>query len=215
MCVCQRLIYAPMGEMVIMQPEDDQAPGHPLLPQGSGLYSLRTPRQIEITQEMNKNPLRQARELQSAERAFLNVPHPLEILSDRNAYGSEGTISRDHDCRNYLKALHRMQHINALKQRKEWKQRRRALKELRRQLWAPLIKGGDVSLSHFYREHEKYACTMDRQSLGLEGHYQDLQSADYMKSAAEYFQYFQFFQFFQFKQKRSGPSPKNDPAVRS
>lgn len=198
-----------------MQPEDNQAPGHPLLPQGSGLYSLRTPSQLEITK--NKNPLRPARELQSAERAFLNVPHPLEILSDRNAYGSEGTISRDHDCRNYLKALHRMQHVNEWKKRKEWKQRRRALREFRRQLWAPLLEGGDVSLSHFYCEREKYACTTDRQPLGLEGHYQDiLKSADYMKSAAKYFQSgFHYFPFFQFKQKRSGPSPKNDPAVRS
>lgn len=188
-----------------MQPEDDQAPGHPLLPPGSGLYSLRTPSQLGITQAKNENPLRWARELQSAERAFLNVPHPLEILSDRNAYGSEGTISRDHDCRNYLKALRRMQH-NA------WKQRRRARRKFCRQFWAPVLEGGDVSLIHFYREPEKYACTTDKQPLGLEGQYQDLKIAKNMKSAAKCFQYFFFFQF---KQERSGPSSKTDPAVMS
>lgn len=197
MCVWQRLIYAPMGEMVIMQPEDDQAPGHPLLPQGSGLYSLRIPSQPGISQAKNENPLRPARELQSAERAFLNVPHPLEILSDRNAYGSEGTISRDHDCRNYLKALQRMR-------RNELKQRRRALRDFRRQLWAPLLEGSDVALSHFYSEPGKNACNSDRQPLGLEGQYQDImKSTDNLKSAGK------FSHFFQFKQKRSGPSSLN------
>ena len=115
--------------MVIIQPEDNQAPGHPLLPQGSGLYSLRTPSQLGITQASNENSSRWAREVQSAERAFLNVPHPLEILSDRNAYSSEGTISKDHDCRSYLKALRWMQH-NAWKQRIERRQRRRARTKL-------------------------------------------------------------------------------------
>ncbi|KAG0612910.1 hypothetical protein M758_6G061700 [Ceratodon purpureus] len=193
----QRLIYAPMGEMVIMQPEEDQAPGHPLLPQGSGLYILRIPTQPGISQAKNENPLRPARELHSAERAFLNVPHPLEILSDRNAYGSEGTISRDHDCRNYLKALHRMR-------RNELKQRRRALREFRRQLWAPLLEGGDVAPSHFYGEPGKNACNSDRPSLGLEGQYRDImKSKDNLKSAGK------FSHFFQFKQKKSGPSSLN------
>ena len=196
MFVCQRLIYAPMGEMVIMQPEDDQAPGHPLLPQGSGLYSLRTPSQPGISQAKDENSLRLARELQSAERAFLNVPHPLEILSDRNAYGSEGTISRDHDCRSYLKTLQRMR-------RRELKQRRRALREFRRKLWAPLLEGGDVALSYFYSEPGKYACTSDRQALRLEGQYQNTMIPNDLKSAGK------FSHFFQFKQKRSDPSSQN------
>lgn len=212
LCVCQRLIYAPMGEIVIMQPEEDQAPGHPLLPPGSGLYSLNIPSQRGVIENANENPLRSLRELQSAERAFLNVPHPIEILSDRRAYGSDGTIFRDHDCRNYLKALRRMQH-NAGKQRKERKQRRRALKEFRRQLWVSLVEGGDVDRSHFYREPEQHACATFRQPLDLEFYYQALKSTEILsKSATEYFQYLPFFQF---KQKKTGSSPKKDPAVRS
>ncbi|KAL2893207.1 Phospholipase A1 PLIP1 chloroplastic [Bienertia sinuspersici] len=38
-------------------------------------------------------------------REFLNKPHPLETLSDPRAYGSEGTILRDHDSNNYIKAV--------------------------------------------------------------------------------------------------------------
>ncbi|KAI3869395.1 hypothetical protein MKW92_030314 [Papaver armeniacum] len=38
-------------------------------------------------------------------KAFLYFPHPLETLSDPTAYGSEGTILRDHDSSNYLKAM--------------------------------------------------------------------------------------------------------------
>lgn len=209
LCVCQRLIYAPMGEMVIMQPEEDQAPGHPLLPPGSGLYSLKIPSQLGVTENANENPIRLAKELQSAERAFLNVPHPIEILSDRRAYGSDGTIFRDHDCRNYLKALRRMQH-NAGKQRKEGKQRRRALKEFRRQLWASLVEGGDVDRSH--HEPEQHACATYRQPLELDFYYQALKSTEILlKSATEYFQYFPFFQF---KQKNTGSSSKKDPVVR-
>jgi len=36
---------------------------------------------------------------------FLNCPRPLETLSDPTAYGSEGTIPRDHESSNYLKAV--------------------------------------------------------------------------------------------------------------
>lgn len=197
LCECQRLIYAPMGEMVILQPENDHAPGHPLLPQGSGLYSLRIPSQSGMFQAKNENSLRPVRELQSAERAFLNFPHPLEILSDRNAYGSEGTISRDHDCRSYLKTLQRMR-------RNELKQRRRVLREFQRQLWVPLLERGDVALGHFYSKPERYSSTSDSQPLGLEGQYLDImKSADHLKSAGK------FSHFFQFKQKRSGPPSQN------
>jgi hypothetical protein len=151
-------------------------------------------------QAKNENSLRLVRELQSAERAFLNFPHPLEILSDRNAYGSEGTISRDHDCRSYLKTLQRMR-------RNELKQRRRALREFQRQLWVPLLERGDVALGHFYSEPERYTSTSDSQPLGLEGQYLDImKSADHLKSAGK------FSHFFQFKQKRSGPPSQNWPS---
>ncbi|KAG5036866.1 hypothetical protein JHK86_017706 [Glycine max] len=38
-------------------------------------------------------------------RAFFNQPHPIETLSNPKAYGSDGTVLRDHDCNNYLKAV--------------------------------------------------------------------------------------------------------------
>ena len=41
----------------------------------------------------------------AAERAFLNSPHPLDILADAGAYGPEGHISRHHNPDNYTRAL--------------------------------------------------------------------------------------------------------------
>lgn len=41
----------------------------------------------------------------AAERAFLNSPHPLDILADAGAYGPAGTISRHHNPDNYTRAL--------------------------------------------------------------------------------------------------------------
>ncbi|CAL5382215.1 unnamed protein product [Camellia sinensis] len=66
------------------------SPPHPLLPPGSALYALENT-QCSITN--------------NALGAFLNSPHPLETLKNPTAYGSEGTILRDHDSGNYLKAV--------------------------------------------------------------------------------------------------------------
>ncbi|KAL8028116.1 hypothetical protein ABFX02_14G138300 [Erythranthe guttata] len=85
-----KLLYSPMGKMFIVQPDEKSSPHHPLLPQGSALWAL----------DDTKSPLSN-----SALRAFLNSPHPIETLSDPTAYGSEGTIIRDHDSSNYLKAV--------------------------------------------------------------------------------------------------------------
>ncbi|PRQ42776.1 putative galactolipase [Rosa chinensis] len=85
-----KILYSPMGRLFIVQPDEKSSPPHPLLPSGSSLYAL------DITQcGFSSNVL----------RAFLNSPHPLETLSDPTAYGSEGTILRDHDSSNYLKAV--------------------------------------------------------------------------------------------------------------
>ncbi|CAM8959395.1 unnamed protein product [Rhodiola kirilowii] len=105
----QNIMYAPMGQVLILQPDPRFSPPHNLLPPGSGLYIL-TPA-TEKTSDKDKNSLR------SAQLAFLNSPHPLEILSDRAAYGAEGTIMRDHDMRSYLKAVrvvihHELNQIN-------------------------------------------------------------------------------------------------------
>ncbi|XAR62976.1 hypothetical protein NMG60_11022746 [Bertholletia excelsa] len=85
-----KLLYSPMGKIFILQPDENSSPSHPLLPPGSALYALK-PTQCGSTK--------------TALRAFLNSPHPLETLSDPTAYGSEGTILRDHDSSNYLKAV--------------------------------------------------------------------------------------------------------------
>lgn len=88
-------MYSPMGQLLILQPDPRFSPPHSLLPPGSGLYLL-TPTEKEPIAEKS---------LKSAQLTFLNNPHPLEILSDRAAYGADGTIMRDHDMRSYLKAI--------------------------------------------------------------------------------------------------------------
>ncbi|XP_051132945.1 phospholipase A1 PLIP1, chloroplastic [Andrographis paniculata] len=85
-----KLMYSPMGKLFILQPDEKSSPPHPMLPPGRGLFALD-----------NTNSTLTKRAI----RAFLNSPHPIEILSDPTAYGSEGTIIRDHDSSNYSKAV--------------------------------------------------------------------------------------------------------------
>ncbi|KAK1420232.1 hypothetical protein QVD17_21660 [Tagetes erecta] len=84
------ILYTPLGKMFILQPDAKSSPHHPLLPPGSALYAM------ENTQHgLTKTAI----------RAFLNSPHPIETLQHPTAYGSDGTILRDHDSSNYLKAV--------------------------------------------------------------------------------------------------------------
>lgn len=83
-------MYSPLGKIFILQPDEKTSPPHPLLPPGSAFYALDSTR-------CGYSP--------SVLRTFLNQPHPIETLSDPTAYGSEGTILRDHDSSNYLKAV--------------------------------------------------------------------------------------------------------------
>ncbi|PKA55203.1 hypothetical protein AXF42_Ash003840 [Apostasia shenzhenica] len=92
----QSLLYAPFGKLLILQPEEKFSPHHHLLPPGSGLYLLGH----SLTETEDSMKL-----MQAAQFAFLNSPHPLEILSDHSAYGSEGTILRDHDINAYLRSV--------------------------------------------------------------------------------------------------------------
>ncbi|CAM8974512.1 unnamed protein product [Rhodiola kirilowii] len=85
-----KLLYTPLGKTFIIQPDEQSSPPHPLLPRGSAFYYL----------DKTKSKYAAA-----ALRTFLNSPHPLETLSDPTAYGSQGTILRDHDSSNYLKAM--------------------------------------------------------------------------------------------------------------
>ncbi|KAG6434383.1 hypothetical protein SASPL_106014 [Salvia splendens] len=86
-----KVLYTPIGKVFILQPHDKTSPPHPLLPAGTALYELH-----DANASLTKRAFRE----------FLNSPHPLETLSDPTAYGSQGTIIRDHDSSNYLKAVH-------------------------------------------------------------------------------------------------------------
>lgn len=124
-------MYAPMGEFLILQPDEKFSPHHDLLPSGSGLYVLSCP--ISDAREAEKN-------IRAAQSVFLNSPHPLEILSERSAYGSEGTILRDHDMSSYLKSIR-----NVI--RHELNQVRKARREHRPKVWWPLVAPHGVNAS--------------------------------------------------------------------
>lgn len=121
---------------MILQPDQQQAPSHPLLPPGSALYQVRHPNSVGSEDSSITDPHSHAsmlaKEVRSAERSFLNSPHPLEILSDPGSYGSDGTISRDHDAASYYKALN-----TTLKE--EFKKLRRLNRDQRRRLWGPSL----------------------------------------------------------------------------
>lgn len=111
-----------MGELLILQPDEKFSPQHDLLPSGCGLYLLSCP----LSENNN------ADNLISAKLMFLNSPHPLEILSDRSAYGSGGTIQRDHDMGSYVKSVRGVirQELNRI---------RKARREHRREEWWRLV----------------------------------------------------------------------------
>ncbi|KAL4351924.1 hypothetical protein GQ457_06G030240 [Hibiscus cannabinus] len=120
----QKLLYAPMGQIMILQPDEKFSPHHHLLPSGTGLYCLSG----QLSDNDNEEKL-----LWAAQRVFFNSPHPLEILSDPSAYGSEGTIQRDHDMNSYLKCVRGVI-------RQELKRTRKTRREQqRRKVWWPLL----------------------------------------------------------------------------
>ncbi|KAJ8748244.1 hypothetical protein K2173_000816 [Erythroxylum novogranatense] len=124
----QKLLYAPMGELLILQPDEKFSPQHNLLPSGSGLYLLCCPLSDRINAE---------KQLHAARTVFLNSPHPLEILSDCSAYGSEGTIVRDHDMKSYLKSVR-----NVIRQ--ELNHIRKARRERPRKFWWSILTLGGI-----------------------------------------------------------------------
>ncbi|XP_061353211.1 phospholipase A1 PLIP2, chloroplastic-like [Gastrolobium bilobum] len=128
----QKLLYTPMGELLILQPDENFSPSHHLLPSGSGLYLLNG--HLSESNDTDK-------QLRAAQLVFLNSPHPLEILSDRSAYGSGGTIQRDHDMNSYLKSVRTVI-------RQELNQIRKAKREQRRKVWWSLVvpRGSDADV---------------------------------------------------------------------
>ncbi|WVY97265.1 hypothetical protein V8G54_029416 [Vigna mungo] len=127
----QKVLYTPMGNLLILQPDEKFSPSHHLLPSGSGLYLLCCP--LSESKDTDK-------QLRAAQTVFLNSPHPLEILSDRSAYGSGGSIQRDHDMNSYLKSVRTVI-------RQELNQIRKVKREQRRKVWWPLVlpRGMDTS----------------------------------------------------------------------
>ncbi|KAJ0779157.1 putative fungal lipase-like domain, alpha/Beta hydrolase, phospholipase A1 PLIP1/2/3 [Helianthus annuus] len=119
----QNLLYAPMGEFLILQPDAKFSPSHDLLPSGSGLYVLTS--SVSDMIEADK-------QTRAAQSVFLNTPHPLEILTDRSAYGSGGTIQRDHDMASYMVSVQSVI-------RQELNRARKARRERRRRAWWPLV----------------------------------------------------------------------------
>ncbi|XP_026425042.1 phospholipase A1 PLIP1, chloroplastic-like [Papaver somniferum] len=126
-----KMLYTPLGQLFILQPDEKLSPSHPLLPPGGALYAL------------DKTQCGSHLGIKSALKAFLNSPHPLETLSDPTAYGSEGTILRDHDSSNYLKAMN-----GVLRQRTKLVVRK-SRKERLHHLW-PLL---TTSQSWRHRQH--------------------------------------------------------------
>lgn len=112
-----------MGNLLILQPEEKFSPHHHLLPPDTGLYVLGGSSPLDSDSK---------RLLQAALSAFINSPHPLEILSDSSAYGSEGTVSRDHDMVSYLRSIRAVI-------RQELKNIRKAKKEQHCNIWQPLV----------------------------------------------------------------------------
>lgn len=126
----QKLLYTPLGQIFILQPDQKSSPPHPFLPPGSALYALD-----------NKTQGGSHVGVATAMRAFLNSPHPLETLSDPTAYGSEGTILRDHDSSNYLKAVNGL-----LRQHTKWAAQRSSTKRLHH--WWPVLAMSPHTFSH-------------------------------------------------------------------
>ncbi|KAK4372438.1 hypothetical protein RND71_007822 [Anisodus tanguticus] len=133
----QKLLFAPMGEFLILQPDDKFSPNHDLLPSGSGLYLMSYP--VSDSTEAEK-------QIQAAQAVFLNSPHPLEILSDHSAYGSGGTIQRDHDMNSYLKSIR-----NVI--RHELNNIRKARRKHRRRVWWPLVSPSGVNAGIVVRRY--------------------------------------------------------------
>lgn len=121
-----KLLYSPMGKIFIIQPDEKSSAPHPLLPPGSDIYSLDST-SCAFTRR--------------ALRVFLNSPHPLEILSVPTAYGSGGTILRDHDSSNYLKAVN-----NIIRQRTKLLVRR--VRKQRNLIWPLLASQSPHAWSH-------------------------------------------------------------------
>ncbi|KAK7397425.1 hypothetical protein VNO78_18596 [Psophocarpus tetragonolobus] len=141
-----KLLYSPLGKIFILQPDEKTSPPHPLLPRGSALYALDNTK-------CGYSP--------SVLRTFLNQPHPIDTLSDPTAYGSEGTILRDHDSSNYLKA------INGVLRKHSKIVVREVRKQRINQLWPLLTSPSPHSWSHEHNLERRGLMTKEIVSTGV------------------------------------------------
>ncbi|CAH9098603.1 unnamed protein product [Cuscuta epithymum] len=130
----QKLLYAPMGELFILQPDEEFSPSHHLLPTGSGLYLLSCAAGGDATSKPEKL-------IQTAQAVFLNTPHPLEILSDRAAYGTGGTVQRDHDMNSYIQSIRAVIHQELNRIRKSRKEHMKTIR-----VWWPFVGAGGTNV---------------------------------------------------------------------
>ncbi|CAI0474694.1 unnamed protein product [Linum tenue] len=130
----QKRLYSPLGKLFILQPEEESSPAHPLMPSGSGFYTLDNSKLGNFSDDVDNDSKSKSYSKGSALKAFLNLPHPLETLSNPTAYGSEGTILRDHESGNYLKALHGLVRQNTKTTT------RKAVKQVSNNVLWPLLK---------------------------------------------------------------------------
>lgn len=118
------MMYTHVGRMYALQPRADQTyvgddGYHPLLPPEAGLWIFTAPtttsrllarkvlgqRRREVAESGSPEPLlRDPGSLREAFLAFMDTPHPLEILAGP-AYGDDGSISRYHNPDHYKKGL--------------------------------------------------------------------------------------------------------------
>ncbi|PAN31600.1 hypothetical protein PAHAL_5G430300 [Panicum hallii] len=133
----QKLLYAPMGEVLILQPDERLSPHHHLLPPDSGIYRLGGGGGKSSSSSGADDA--SLLELRSALSAFFNSPHPLEILKDKAAYGPRGSVYRDHDVNSYLRSVRGVVRKEARRAREAERERWRLL------LWWPFGVHGALS----------------------------------------------------------------------
>ena len=108
-------MYLPVGTTMVLQPGEEAAAQHAMLPPGSGLYLIDDPSEPLWAatgvpwglggngggsgSEWGDGTAEAGRLLdaRAALSALLNSPHPLDILADVQAYGPQGTVSRYHN----------------------------------------------------------------------------------------------------------------------
>ncbi|PWA76722.1 alpha/Beta hydrolase fold protein [Artemisia annua] len=140
----QNFLYAPMGEFLILQPDAKLSPSHVLLPSGAGLYILRShSSNADLAKKLTR----------AAQSKFLNTPHPIEILTDPGAYGSEGAILRDHDVDTYLTAIRSVI-------RQELNRVRRMKRQRRWQFWWQLVEVNQSQVKLLFDGGTRWSKTM-------------------------------------------------------